>query len=152
MERLGLYERLKQSGNRVFWHWKDGGAAKADAACADFYVCSANAITEDGLLVITDGSGNRVAGLSFGPKNALVIAGKNKIVGNLAGAFARIKSGQCAGKNAARLGLDTPCATTGVCADCNGAQKICSVTAVFEQPSKGLQATYVILVNEELGL
>ena len=57
---------------------------------ADLFVTSTNAITNDGKLVNADGSGNRVAAMSFGPKNVLVVAGKNKIVENVSDGFARI--------------------------------------------------------------
>jgi L-lactate utilization protein LutB len=47
---------------------------------SDLYVTSTNAITKNGYLINADGSGNRVASMIFGPKNVLLIVGKNKIV------------------------------------------------------------------------
>ena len=152
VEQTGLYERLVANGNKVFWHWKDGAQAKRGAASADFYVCSANALTEDGIPVLTDGSGNRIAALSFGPRNAVLIVGKNKIAGDCREAVMRIRSAECAGANAARLGKHTPCADLGICDDCTSPERICSVTAFFERPSGGLENTYVIVVDENLGL
>lgn len=150
IDRLGLYDKLKERGNRVFWHWKDGGEMRFKALCADTYLCSANAVTEEGSLILVDGCGNRVAALSFGPKNAVVIAGKNKIVKDREAGFSRVKSGICSGRNGKRLGLPTPCALTGACADCNSPQRMCSVTAVFDRPT-GHENFYVILVAEDLG-
>lgn len=152
VEQLGLYEALRQRGNTVYWHWKDGVEAKSGAATAEFYVCSANAVTRDGIIVLTDGSGNRISALAFGPQNALIIVGRNKIVADVGAAFARIRSAECAGANAKRLGLSTPCADLGKCDDCASPQRICSVTALFERPSGGLKNTYVIVVDGDLGL
>jgi len=56
----------------------------------DMYVTGTNALTKDGKLVNADGSGNRVAAMIFGPKNVLVIVGKNKIVDTLEDAYKRV--------------------------------------------------------------
>lgn len=152
VQELELYENLKKQGNAVYWHWKDGASAKREAAVADFYVCSANAITREGVIALTDGSGNRISALSFGPRNAILIIGKNKIVADEREAVMRIRSAECAGANAKRLGLHTPCAEFGQCDDCASPERICSVTAFFERPSNGLENTYVILADCNLGL
>ena len=57
---------------------------------SDIFVTSTNAITKAGELVNADGSGNRVAAFSYGPKNLLVIAGINKIVETLEDGFKRV--------------------------------------------------------------
>lgn len=150
VSELNLMDELEANGNTLYTHWRDGAAAKRKAAVADYYICSANAVTEDGIIVLTDGSGNRVSALSFGPANAIVIVGENKIVADKAAAEARIKSAVCAGANAKRLGFDLPC-VDGQCTDCSSPKRICSVTAFFEKPSSGLENTYVILVGRKLG-
>lgn len=152
VQELGLYEALKDRSNRVYWHWKDGADAKRQAAAADYYVCSANAVTRNGVIALTDGSGNRISALSFGPSNAILVIGKNKIVADEREAVMRIRSAECAGSNAKRLGLHTPCADLGQCDDCTSPERICSVTAFFERPSNGLNHTYVILADCNLGL
>ena len=152
VQELELYENLKKQGNTVYWHWKDGASAKREAAVADFYVCSANAITREGVIALTDGSGNRISALSFGPRNAILIIGKNKIVADEREAVMRIRSAECAGANAKRLGLHTPCAEFGQCDDCASPERICSVTDFFERPSNGLENAYVILADCNLGL
>ena len=106
----------------------------------------------EGVIALTDGSGNRISALSFGPRNAILIIGKNKIVADEREAVMRIRSAECAGANAKRLGLHTPCAEFGQCDDCASPERICSVTAFFERPSKGLENTYVILADCNLGL
>jgi hypothetical protein len=58
---------------------------------ADLYLCSCNAITQNGELVNADGSGNRVAAQIFGPKKLLLIVGTNKIVPDVEAANARIR-------------------------------------------------------------
>ena len=57
----------------------------------DYFLSSVNAITQDGKLVAVDFSGSRVGALPFAAKNVLIVAGANKIVPNLEGAFDRIK-------------------------------------------------------------
>lgn len=59
---------------------------------ADYFLCSVNAITQDGKLVAVDASGSRVGALPFAAKNVLIVAGANKIVPNLDGAFDRIRN------------------------------------------------------------
>ena len=58
----------------------------------DYFLSSVNAITQDGKLVAVDFSGSRVGALPFAAKNALIVAGANKIVSDLEEAFARIKN------------------------------------------------------------
>lgn len=48
LEDLGLYEALSQ-GNTVYWHWRTPGAATlAQAAQAQVYLSSVNAVAETG--------------------------------------------------------------------------------------------------------
>ena len=104
----------------------EAGEMMRQAFFADWYVTSANAVTEQGELLNVDGNGNRVAALSFGPKKVLVIVGENKIVPDLAAAVARVKA-VAAPRNCRRLGLTTPCAATGHCGQtrCRSEQRIC---------------------------
>jgi len=60
-------------------------------AC-EFFLTGTNAVTQDGKLVNTDGSGNRVAGMIFGPRKVIVVIGKNKIVKNADEALYRIRN------------------------------------------------------------
>ena len=59
---------------------------------ADWYLASANAVTEDGKLYNVDGNSNRVAALCYGPKNVIIVAGCNKVVRDLAEAEERVRS------------------------------------------------------------
>ncbi len=116
----------------------------------DLFLLSANALTEDGVIVNIDGTGNRVAASIFGPKRVVYVVGRNKLVaGGVLEAIARAKRCAC-GPNCRRLGKKTPCAATGLCGDCDSPDRICKVTAVFDRcPSH--TSTLVILVDEPLG-
>ena len=125
--------------------------------CADFYLTSSNAITENGELYNVDGNGNRVACLCHGPEKVIVIAGRNKIVKDLDEAQNRVKR-VAAPANCQRLTCNTYCHNTGICmgADkgmtdgCNGVGRICSSYVISAyQRDKGRMN--VILVCEELG-
>ncbi|MDR1545259.1 MAG: lactate utilization protein, partial [Deltaproteobacteria bacterium] len=115
----------------------------------DLFVCSVNALTVDGELVNIDKFGNRVAALSFGPKNVAVLVGRNKIVDNLPAALARAKN-QAAALNALRLGMNTPCAKTFACHDCRGAERLCGVTVVTHRSCPDGRI-HVLLINQDLG-
>ncbi len=140
VKALGVREALAAAGKEIRDH----------ETKMDLFLLSANAMTEDGLIVNIDGTGNRVAASIFGPKRVIYVVGKNKLVaGGVLEAIARAKRGAC-GPNARRLGKKTPCAETGLCADCSSPDRICKVTAIFERcPSK--TPTRVILVDEDLG-
>lgn len=155
VREMQLAEALQENGNQVYWHWlaakESKQAARDKALNADVYMCSANALTTDGRLVNIDGTGNRAAGLIYGPHEVVVIVGQNKIVGSLDEAIDRIKREACP-SNARRLGLDTPCARTGQCYDCRTAARMCNVTFILEAPTRPVKAFHVLIVKEDLGL
>ena len=125
-------------------------AARVKALSADVFLTGTNAITLDGELVNIDGTGNRVAGLCFGPRKVIVVAGANKITRDEEAAIARIKTRACVA-NCIRLGKKTPCAANGKCANCLiPGQTICSMTVVTRFCNKP-DRIHVILVNESLG-
>lgn len=152
---MGIYDTLKNQGNDVYWHWKAPKEDKSKmlelAKEADVYICSSNAILQDGRLINIDGTGNRVACLCYGPSCVIVVAGINKICPDYDSAIERIKRDTCPG-NARRLGLPTPCALTDVCQDCKTKARMCNVTVINEYPTRYQSEFHVILVNEELGL
>jgi hypothetical protein len=116
---------------------------------ADAYVCSSNAVTEDGKLYNIDGTGNRVGSMTFGPKKVILVCGINKIVKDLDEAMSRVQN-RAAPMNARRLALKTPCAETGVCADCASPQRICNAYVVTAKKPIWTDVT-VLLVGEPLG-
>ena len=116
---------------------------------ADAFLTGSNAVTMDGRLVNTDGSGNRVAAMIFGPGKVIVVAGVNKIVRDVEEAEERIRK-TAAPINNRRLNLPNPCVKTGECMDCQGPTRICNVTTILHKRPK-LTEMHVILVGEELG-
>jgi L-lactate utilization protein LutB len=116
---------------------------------ADAYVCSSNAITENGELYNVDGNSNRVAAMIYGPQNVIVVAGYNKIVRNVEEAAERVRS-IAAPANAARLNSKTPCVQTGYCGNCKSEDRICCNTVVMG-PQRQKGRIKVIIVGEELG-
>ena len=148
---IGAYELLEQH-NTVYWHWKqEPNEARKNAMTTDVYLTSVNALAETGEMVNIDGTGNRAAGLIYGPHEAIVILGKNKIVSGLDEAIERIKRAACP-TNARRLGLDTPCAKTDKCYDCRTPARMCNVTFIHEGPTRPVKAFHVLIVKEDLGL
>ncbi|MCD8300924.1 MAG: lactate utilization protein [Clostridiales bacterium] len=119
------------------------------ALACDCYFMSTNAITTDGVMVNTDGTGNRVAALAYGPKNVVMVIGMNKVVHTLDEAFDRVKC-VASPPNCIRLNRQTPCAVTGVCGDCYGDQCICSHTVVTRRCAEPGRIK-IILVGESLG-
>lgn len=115
----------------------------------DVYLGSANAVSEDGILINIDGNANRVAAYSYGPKNVLLIVGMNKVVKTEADAMSRAKN-EAAPINAQRFGIQTPCVKSGTCADCKSPECICCQILItrFSRVPKRIK---VILVDENLG-
>ncbi len=116
---------------------------------ADWYLASANAITEAGEIYNVDGNSNRVAAITFGPKNVLLVAGCNKIVKDLAAAKDRVEA-IAAPANTVRLSCATPCAATGRCEHCHSPARICCTTTIhsFQRVPGRIK---VLLVGEPLG-
>lgn len=117
---------------------------------SDIFLTSANAVTRDGKLVSTDGVGNRVAGMIFGPRKVILIVSRNKIVDDTDKAMHRIRN-SVAPIHAATKQKKLPCVATGRCTDCNAPQRICNITVILEKKPQ-LADISVILVNEDLGL
>jgi L-lactate utilization protein LutB len=116
----------------------------------DLFITGTNAVTCSGELVNLDMIGNRVAGITFGPRNVVVIVGRNKVVEDLDAAIERIKD-YAAPVNAMRLNKKTPCAKTGACEECKSPERICNSWTITQKSfPKG--RIKVILVNENLGL
>ena len=140
VKEIGARDALAASGKEIRDHALD----------PDLFLLSANAVTADGRIVNIDGRGNRVAASIAGPKRVVYVIGRNKIVdGGIDDAIARIKKYACP-PNCRRLGKKTPCAATGVCADCDSPDRICKVTAVFDRKPTGVSAL-AIVVDDNLG-
>ncbi|MBQ7839989.1 MAG: lactate utilization protein [Lachnospiraceae bacterium] len=121
----------------------------AKTVMSDYFFCSTNAITLNGELVNIDGNGNRVACIIHGPAHVMMIVGMNKVVSDVESAVKRIRTNACP-PNAVRLNLNTPCALTGSCADCQSPDCFCCQIAVTRR-SRHAGRIKVFLVGEELG-
>ncbi len=127
-------------------------AFRRRAAQADVCLASANAVTLDGEIVSTDGTGTRVVFYIFGPRQTILVVGANKVVADVYEAQQRIRQA-AAPMNAKRLQKATPCTATGICDDmaCVGADRICNATVILHRKPGGVDRFSVILVGEELG-
>ena len=117
---------------------------------AALFCLSANAITEDGLLLNIDGTGNRVAAMTFGPKKIVIVAGSNKIVADLKAAKERLQTivapGVCK-----RLRRKNPCVVTGRCMNCKSPERICRAFSILAAKPVSTDIT-IILVGGPMGL
>ena len=119
------------------------------ALLCDTYIMGTNAATEDGQLYNIDGTGNRVAALIFGPKQVIVIVGMNKVEPTLDAAITRARS-VASPMNMQRFSKKTPCAITGMCADCLSPDSICN-QMVRTRRCAPAGRIKVILVGENVG-
>ena len=151
VHEIGLVKALKE-GNYNFIdrdEMEDKSAAMLFAYDADVFLMSANAMTEDGILVNIDGNANRVSYIAQGPKKVLFIVGMNKICNDIDAAMKRARN-VAAPINAQRFGLSTPCSKTGACANCKSADTICC-QFLITRFSRHAGRIHVILVNDNLG-
>ena len=145
--QIGLMDRLHQGDYQLID--RDTGKTPAEkqelmrqALTCGTFIMSSNAISADGQLVNLDGNANRVAALCFGPESVLVIAGMNKVMGDLDSAIARA--------HAQRFDIKTPCAVTGSCGDCTSPDCICC-QMVITRVCRPAGRIKVILVGQDLG-
>jgi hypothetical protein len=155
VREIGLVSLLEKQGNILYDHWKQGLTQeeslriRRSQQSSDVYITSANAITLSGEIVNIDGACNRISAMGFGPKEVIILAGRNKIVQDVSAGIARIKN-EAAPLNARRLGLDLPCAKLGRCVECDSPQRICRGTLILERRPV-LTNMLVIVVEEDLG-
>ena len=148
---INLPETLQQ-GNYTFIDrdaYEDKREAMLLAYDADVFLSSANAITEDGVLINIDGNANRVSAIAQGPRKVIFIVGMNKVCPDADSAMKRARN-VAAPINAQRFGLSTPCAKTGACMDCKSPDTICC-QFLITRFSRHADRIHVILVNEALG-
>ena len=154
VDEIGLRKAI-MGGN---YEWRDRDGAKTPEEkreCeifgygSDWYLCSSNAITEDGILVNIDGSGNRVSAMASGPLHVLFVVGMNKITKDVDDAVYRARN-VAATANTQRFPIQTPCKVTGACANCKSPTCICCsflITRFCRVPGR----MHILLVNDDLG-
>ncbi len=159
LEEMGLLEVLRTQGYNVV----DRDTAKSPeertellhkGLMCDTYFMSTNAISEDGVMVNIDGTGNRVAAMVYGPKSVIVIAGINKVVKSYEDAVARARN-FAAPVNVQRFaGFNPPCKQNGHCYNCVAPDSICNFIlttrkgSIMNAPNPRIK---VIIVGENLG-
>lgn len=152
----GLYSGIKDDPNfdtlDVFnknLSPEDATELRRQALLTDLYITGTNAVTETGKLVNLDMYGNRIAAITFGPKNVIILVGRNKIVTDVEEAISRIKN-YAAPVNSMRLDKKTPCVKSAICEDCKSSERICNTWAITEKSfPKG--RIKIVLINEDLG-
>ena len=158
LREMGLIDALEVRGIKPADHWKAGGRGASREEVleirrrhlnSDVFITGTNAMTETGELVNIDGTGQRVAAMIFGPGKVVVVAGVNKIAGDLEEGLWRA-SNVAAPMNAWRLHRKTPCAVTGECSDCVAPERICNITTILHRKPGSTDLT-VVLVGEKLG-
>jgi L-lactate utilization protein LutB len=154
---VGLLDQLKAGPYRLINPpWLEASvqgaervALRKQSTSADVFLAGTSAVTLDGKLVNIDATGNRLAGLTFGPKKAIAVIGANKVCRTLDDALDRAK--HVAGPaNAKRLNRDTPCVGRGECADCDSRDRICNITQIIHK-RPGAIDLQVVIVGEDLG-
>ncbi|MBR1876980.1 MAG: lactate utilization protein [Lachnospiraceae bacterium] len=148
---IGLVDELKKGDYNFIDRdqMEDKRTAMLAAYDADYFLSSANAITEDGIMVNIDGNSNRVSAIAQGPKQVIFIVGMNKVCPDTDTAIKRARN-VAAPINAQRFGLSTPCSVTGACADCKSPDTICC-QILITRFSRHEGRIHVILVNDDLG-
>ena len=147
---IGLVDVLKSDNYNFIDRSKmDKREALLKGYDADYFISSANAISEDGILVHIDGNANRVSYICQGPKHVIFIIGMNKVAKDLDSAMKRARN-EAAPINAQRFDIKTPCKQTGKCFDCKSMDTICC-QFLITRFSRHQGRIKVILVNENLG-
>jgi L-lactate utilization protein LutB len=152
----GLYDTLKKRGDLKVLDTFEKNLTPEESLerrrrslLVDLFITGSNAVTEAGQLVNLDMIGNRIGGITFGPKHVIILAGRNKIVPDLDAAMFRIKN-YAAPVNTMRLDKKTPCAKTSYCEECKSPDRICNTWTITEKSfPKG--RVKVILINDNLG-
>jgi len=152
----GLFHELKDNPDIEVLNTFDTSLSKEEmmdlrrrSLMTDLFITGTNAVTEAGHLVNLDMVGNRVAAIIWGPKNVLLLIGRNKITTDLEDAMIRIKN-YAAPVNTMNLDKKTPCAKTGICHDCSSPDRICNYWTITEK-SFVKNRIKIILINEDLG-
>lgn len=154
MAQAGVTEAV-QSGN---YNYIDRHAAKSPEeareiygriVCADYFLTGTNAFTRDGELVNIDGASNRVACIAHGPAHVIVLVSMDKMCRDTDACIERIRT-HAAPPNTLRVGAETPCSKTGVCADCLSPSCICCNTLITRY-SRTAGRIKVVLCGEKLG-
>lgn len=145
-----------------------------ESLLSDVFITGANAITTNGEIICTDGVGNRVSGIIFGPYKVIIVAGRNKIVDSEDEGMSKIKNvvtplnhlrhakmHSRRNEDGSYLERDSlfqlsklPCVVKGQCCECNASNCSRRVTMTMRSGTGGSikQRIHIVFVNEDLGL
>lgn len=147
---IGLIKALEEGNYNYMDRDKmERRAALMAAYDADVFLSSANAITDDGIMVNIDGNSNRVSCIAQGPRKVIFIVGINKVCSDLDAAMKRARN-VAAPANAQRFDYKIPCKEKGKCFDCKSPDTICCQFLITRY-SRHTGRIHVILVNDNLG-
>ncbi len=158
LNELGIVAELEQRGNKVFNQYRpditrgESLEFRNQGAQADYYLASANAVSETGELIFLSAYGNRIAGVS-NAKNVIIVCSINKLKPTLEAALKRARE-YSAPLNCKRLNWNSACLQGGVCK-----QDICfspeykrmCCNALIVEAEVVPDRMKVILVNKTLG-
>lgn len=158
LEQLAVVKRLEARGDKVFNQYKPGISREENLELrrkgteADYYLTSANAVSQQGELVFFSGYGNRTAGISYA-KKVIVVCGMNKITPSIEEALKRARE-YATPLNCKRLNWNTPCFKDGICRKeicfLPEYKRMCCQIFIIEAEVDPKRLT-VILVGEKLG-
>ena len=164
LAQCGVFELLKNGDyefiDRSQYAPENVREAYLRAFGCDTFFCSSNAVTERGELYNVDGNSNRVACIVYGPKQVIMVVGKNKIVPDINAAILRVKE-KAAPPNCVRLNIPSACSKLGKCVSltkenpfmCDGCAadtRICC-NYVVSAKQRHKDRIKIIIVNEDLG-
>jgi L-lactate utilization protein LutB len=158
IEELDLLETFRSTDYRLYDRYDPKLTSEQDhelrrqSMIADYLVTSTNAITKKGELVNIDCSGNKTAGMIFGPKHVVIVAGVNKIVENLDEAMKRLY--YIAPRNSKRSHhYENPCVATGKCCEeqCNTRKRMCNYISIINNGRKYEGRYTIVVIPEEIG-
>lgn len=152
-QQMGLMEAVKTGPyrpiDRDHCAPEDRGELMRQSLLADVFITGANGLSLDGQMVNIDGTGNRVAAIAYGPEQVIVVAGMNKVEDTLEDAIRRART-VAAPMNKQRFQSETPCAVTGICADCKSEGCICNQIIITRNCRPAGRIRF-ILIGQELG-
>ncbi len=157
IQQIGLLEGLSNGKYNILDRF-DKSLSKDEkwelqrkALLSDIFITGTNAIAITGELVNVDHSGNRVAGMIYGPNKVFIVIGANKICSDINSALHRATK-YASPINAKRAEKDhnAPCLAVGKCINCNSSESICNHTVITKRQYKKNRVT-VFIVLEELG-
>ena len=165
LRQIGVPKMLKEDGRVVIDPFDDrlvermntGEVTAKDnlkysrmALGCDWFVTGTNVLTMNGILMNTDCTGNRVAGMFFGPENSIMVVGKNKIVPDTEAGYDRLRN-ICGAFHSKTKQRKNPCVKAGKCVNCNSGDRLCRITTILEKRPKNTNAN-VLIIDDDLGL